>query len=259
MAVTFFLVALLFCHLSAILSSPICPAFFNCQNLTDLNFPFYNSTDLGCGLMKLDCSQSVPLLQLSKGQSYNVIKSLPEHNTLVLHDELLEDAINEGDCGYLESFSLPNSQSIHFIIPNNITLIKCPKTPYFQQDDKLFSGYQNCSGLRYILYYKHPTDQLPVPYDKPPKDCSVIQLPLNSSYSGAQKNDLFSLLTPEFDLQFNVSQNCYNCNYTRKDQCWNKEDEFQCVNTKGITYSTISYEFTSHASINDKDCFDIIE
>lgn len=216
---------------SAKAGEPICPSSFPCTDLASFTFPFYSSTDKRCGLCKLNCENSNPTVQLGeKGQSY-VVKRWLQSDELVVYDQTFQHLLNSKSCDVFSSISFPNYPSLSFTMSNNITLLKCPKVSEFSSiTENNFSGYYSYKECNeYNLYYRYPTT-LDANLVNPVAGCSVIQLPMPlPDLHPERKNgsDLFKLLSAEFPLQFDVSDDCSMC-HDKGGYCQNRKQKFHC-------------------------------
>ncbi|KAL3501762.1 hypothetical protein ACH5RR_036211 [Cinchona calisaya] len=140
-----------------------------------------------------------------------------------IHDPVLQQHLDNRSC---ESFnfdmSFSKSPFISYTILQNITLFKCkfsliPETRKKISD--LFSGYDNydlCNNLGYTIYYQNPKYHVPGPavpfYETSQLQCTTLNLPMVSKYNDSVKPGFFELLTAEFDLQWNLSDDCNRSN-----------------------------------------------
>ncbi|KAL3510729.1 hypothetical protein ACH5RR_030130 [Cinchona calisaya] len=217
-------------------TSTTCPEYFNCRNFKGLGFPFFSFNLPGCGLCMLDCEAN-PSPKIA-------LDSQPEHwfdviyigdSVVKLHDPILQSHLDNQRC---ESFSYnihPRpSPAISYSILNNITLYRCFITPESHpMITDLFSGYKNynkCDYLRYTVYYQNSST---LPFNGTiPSVCSAFTLPIVSAYYSCSDSELFELLTSEFDLEWHVSDECYNCHdqgHMCRTNWWEKSG---CANVK---------------------------
>ncbi|XP_059316903.1 LEAF RUST 10 DISEASE-RESISTANCE LOCUS RECEPTOR-LIKE PROTEIN KINASE-like 1.1 isoform X3 [Lycium ferocissimum] len=197
-----------------------CPKSFSCGNLTSLSFPISLSTQPECGIMPISGCDAKPRIQLLPGGDSYYAFGNPYNYTVGLIDLKLQTILRENKCqAFNKNFSLNlisnlSSPSISFeLITLNIgNFFKCNSTSSTQKKINHFAGYKtynDCKG--FSIYYKLPGD-----YDKDnragtlPANCSLIRLPVNwRSYNGG----LFDFLSPDFYLQWKLSDDCNKCHY----------------------------------------------
>ncbi|KAL3510727.1 hypothetical protein ACH5RR_030128 [Cinchona calisaya] len=197
-------------------TSTTCPEYFNCRNFKGLSFPFFNFSLPGCGLCMLDCEGNPsPKLALDSQPEHWFDVKYIDDSVVKLHDPILQSHLDNQIC---ESFSYnihPRpSPAISYSILNNITLYRCFITPESHpMITDLFSGYKNydkCDNVGYTVYYQNSST---LQFNGTiPSVCSAFTLPIVSAYDNSSRDDgLFQLLTSDFDLQWHVSDECYNC------------------------------------------------
>ncbi|CAL5350189.1 unnamed protein product [Camellia sinensis] len=220
-----------------------CPKSFDCKPFHQpLSFPFSNSTYSQCGLCTVTCGESNrhPQIQLgNEGRLYDVIpwydvipvENIPKNVYHVqIHDQILQTHLENRNCNAFTDLKFPDSSSISFTVINSyLPFFKCDKSSdLVSPTEDHFKGYHNYTKCKdYNLYYKFPDDPLPSP---PPylTSCSVIRLPLNSSYMNATASDPFNLLATTFPLELLVSKECQEC-YQGGGQCQNDNQKFHCA------------------------------
>ncbi|XP_058079322.1 LEAF RUST 10 DISEASE-RESISTANCE LOCUS RECEPTOR-LIKE PROTEIN KINASE-like 1.1 [Magnolia sinica] len=191
------------------LSDQSCPH-FDCGNLTNIRFPFTNSTNLECG-WPVQCNYHAPQFQFNNsGRSY-IIKNISyEENTLVIQDERFNSQLPSDVCDFLVDFSI-SMPEFHLISPM-ITFFNCDHdhyTPPRHFNMELYK-YTLCEG--YDLYYTYSLQSLPP--ESLPYNCTVVRFPvfgqwqINSSWSNG---DLLSLLAVGFVLKWDVLTECKEC------------------------------------------------
>jgi hypothetical protein len=209
-----------------------CPP-FRCGSLGDIHFPFANTTTPECGVFTVDCQFPNSTIQLEDdGRSYEV-KSISQDNTIFINDKELGEDFKSNRCESLTNLTFPNSSFISFEIATpNQTFFKCKDTLDILAP-KIFTK-KSCNN--HNIYYSNSSDSFPSSFS----GCSIIQLPKNLSLLHGQLPDddnLFGLLSGEFELGARVSDECYKC-YSRGGQCKAGDNEkFYCdgaVLEKGI-------------------------
>ncbi|XP_070043444.1 LEAF RUST 10 DISEASE-RESISTANCEUS RECEPTOR-LIKE PROTEIN KINASE-like 1.1 isoform X2 [Nicotiana tomentosiformis] len=214
-------------------SSSSCTKEFQCGSLGNLSFPFYKSTQLDCGLCKVDCEVTPnPIIEL-EGVKY---QALEKHDVFIkLKDFTLEHFLKNKSCqSFDRNLSLPISPSITYRVNPFLTLFKCNNSQKIHEDvfnSTSYQSYNSCES--FILYYSQTINYFQGFHL--PTGCSFVQLPKSSS-SEAESNDLFDLLTDEVTLGWTVSDECNQCYYRGgKCQTDNTTKTFLCYNTKGNT------------------------
>ncbi|XP_009613694.2 rust resistance kinase Lr10-like isoform X1 [Nicotiana tomentosiformis] len=211
-------------------SSSSCTKKFQCGNLGNLSFPFYKSTQLDCGLCKVDCEAPPnPIIELD-GVKYQALEK--QEFFIKIKDIILGNLLQNKSCqSFDRNLSLPISPSITYRVNPFLTLFKCNNSQKIHEDvfnSTSYQSYNSCES--FILYYSQTINYFqgfPLP-----TGCSFVQLPKSSS-SEAESNDLFDLLTDEVTLGWTVSDECNQCYYRGgKCQTDNTTDKFLCYNTK---------------------------
>ncbi|KAH6827744.1 hypothetical protein C2S53_015418 [Perilla frutescens var. hirtella] len=162
--------------------------------------------------------------------------------------------------------SQPNSPSVSFTIPSDmVTLFACSNQTSDQHIQDRFSDYssfyrgEECGIPPRTMYYSYPTTVVPSAQQTSnivPTNCSVIELPRNSSEGNP--SDPFDLITAEYTLELNVSEACYKC-FHGGGQCGhNSRNEFHCQKAqskcqKSYSCGNFSLEFP-FTDIKDPDC-----
>jgi len=212
-------------------SSSSCTKKFQCGNLGNLSFPFYKSTQLDCGLCKVDCEAPPnPIIELD-GVKYQALEK--QEFFIKIKDIILGNLLQNKSCqSFDRNLSLPISPSITYRVNPFLTLFKCNNSQKIHEDvfnSTSYQSYNSCES--FILYYNQTINYF---HGFPlPTGCSFVQLPKSSS-SEAESNDLFDLLTDEVTLGWTVSDECNQCYYRGgKCQTDNTTDKFLCYNTKG--------------------------
>ncbi|XP_052199480.1 LEAF RUST 10 DISEASE-RESISTANCE LOCUS RECEPTOR-LIKE PROTEIN KINASE-like 2.4 isoform X4 [Diospyros lotus] len=213
-----------------------CPPSFPCRNSGPLlYFPFYNANNPQCGLCSVVCpDRENHVGEITCGNEnflVTEISSTPSGNGSV---EVYEPEFTKrslaGDCSGFRNFSLPNSPSISFTIPHNLTLFKCSKS--YRHSPPALDEYLNYTGCDdFNLYYKqHNVSASAHSFH----DCETILRPLTSTPSkkktepGENDDDLLKLLNGTYHVEFQVTKVCLKC-HGRGDQCDTTIDQkFHC-------------------------------
>ncbi|XP_009775398.1 LEAF RUST 10 DISEASE-RESISTANCEUS RECEPTOR-LIKE PROTEIN KINASE-like 1.1 [Nicotiana sylvestris] len=236
---SWFFISILFhfwCFNSALVqntSSSSCTKEFQCGNLGNLSFPFYKSTQIDCGLCKVDCEATPnPIIELD-GVKYQALEK--SEVFIKIKDTILGNLLENKSCqSFDRNLSLTISPSITYRFSPYLTLFKCNNSQKRHEEvfiSTRYHSYNSCES--FILYYNLSMDYYPgFPL---PSSCSFIRLPVPSnSESKSEKNGLFGMLTDEVVLGWTVSDECNRC-YYRGGRCQTDEttNKFHCYNTKG--------------------------
>ena len=109
--------------------------------------------------------------------------------------------INTQKCQFLTNLTFSNSPSISYEINSpKQTLFKCNRTPNITSP----KNFKNISCGDYNIYYSQSNHSSLSSFS----ECSIIQLPRKEH---PDKDELFSLLSAEFDLKVHVSDVCSSC------------------------------------------------
>ncbi|CAL5421605.1 unnamed protein product [Camellia sinensis] len=220
-----------------------CPQSFQCGRLGQINFPYSNTTYPQCGFCTVDCSEATPKLNFGVEQQwYEVHDKFLNHEVQNVTDKILESLIKSKSCDVF-TFYLPTSllitPSVSFIVSPNLTFFKCPsgvngaldkQIEHFLRHNHSYSYYKGCLGN--AVYYKYPDDpHQSLINDRILQSCAHIQLPVVSLNDSRKRNvsDLFSVLSSEFSLGFNVSKECSEC-HLKGGHCHRyNSSKFQCT------------------------------
>ncbi|GMP83406.1 hypothetical protein CsSME_00037330 [Camellia sinensis var. sinensis] len=220
-----------------------CPQSFQCGRLGQINFPYSNTTYPQCGFCTVDCSEATPKLNFGVEQQwYEVHDKFLNHEVQNVTDKILESLIKSKSCDVF-TFYLPTSllitPSVSFIVSPNLTFFKCPsgvngaldkQIEHFLRHNHSYSYYKGCLGN--AVYYKYPDDpHQSLINDRILQSCAHIQLPVVSLSDSRKRNvsDLFSVLSSEFSLGFNVSKECSEC-HLKGGHCHRYNSaKFQCT------------------------------
>jgi len=184
---------------------------FRCGDLNMTGFPFTNMSEPECGLFTVDCWDGQhPAIRLEDGGKlyhlYEVL-NISQNNTMssiLINDIEFGEQLKQlkfGKCESLTNLTFPNSSFISFEITTpNQTLFKCKSTLDIHPPIDFTKG--RCKG-DYNIYYSNSSDRVPHSLS----ECSIIQLP-KSRNPFPDSDDLFALLSTEFELLVNVSEEC---------------------------------------------------
>ncbi|XP_052199394.1 LEAF RUST 10 DISEASE-RESISTANCE LOCUS RECEPTOR-LIKE PROTEIN KINASE-like 1.1 [Diospyros lotus] len=215
-----------------------CPKSSRCGNSERLlYFPLSNTSNPQCGLCSVFClDREHPVGGITCGNEFfwiTEISSRPSGNGSVkVHDPEFSLA---GDCSGIRNLSLPNSPSISFTIPHNLTLFRCKKSSRHSppaHDEYL--NYTGCDGFN-LYYNKHLRDDhhnVSASADSF-HGCETILQPLTSTPSkkkpelGEKDDDLFKLLNGTYYAEFQATEDCLKCHW-RGGQCQNINQTFHC-------------------------------
>ncbi|EYU40782.1 hypothetical protein MIMGU_mgv1a020244mg [Erythranthe guttata] len=210
---------------SSIITSAVsnCPKSFECGSLGSLQFPLSNST--GCGLFTVDdCDSDNPTVQLEPGgQVFNISRNIST-NSFLIKDHTLQVQLDNMSCFAFRNVSLPKSPSISFSVSSNLTMFACVNPNYIHDGEIFPENHRSYDCTLFIVYYGFPTAEVsPVP-----SDCQVIQLPVKPNYDQSSLENVFGLLTSEYILEWNVSENCSECHRGGGQCLTNNIGEFEC-------------------------------
>jgi hypothetical protein len=117
--------------------------------------------------------------------------------------------------------SFPSSPSISFeIASTKQALFKCNRTLDITSPE----NFKNISCGDYNIYYSQSNHSSPSSFS----ECSIIQLPRKEH---PDKDELFSIVSAEFDLELHVSDACSSC-HARGGSCGYDTGKFYCSNAK---------------------------
>ncbi|XP_057765804.1 LEAF RUST 10 DISEASE-RESISTANCE LOCUS RECEPTOR-LIKE PROTEIN KINASE-like 1.1 isoform X3 [Salvia miltiorrhiza] len=215
-----------------------CQKSYPCRNYS-IEFPFTDITHSKCGLFSVNCSleHENPLIYLRE-YPMNLLEKVSD-SKLLIHDSVLQNYINGSSCLSFSNVSLPKSPFVSFTYSPNITFFNCYNPSKDVRD--YFVQYKNSSCDIMTIYYKaEATEEAPAHIDDvlPGSGCTVNQMPLRSNQ--VFPADLINLLSPNFTLEWHVSQDCYECYYDRGGQCFTSEsNEFYCKTNPGNRLTVI--------------------
>ncbi|KAL3824096.1 hypothetical protein ACJIZ3_020125 [Penstemon smallii] len=171
-------------------SAESCPNSFSCGNLGPLEFPLSNMQP-DCGLFMVDCDFPIPRIQFQFGGEWYEILRKNSTNSLLVRSPNLQHHLGSSNCFFLCK-SISTQLSFKFVYNSpSINLFLCSNESRNQVIDDYFQTYS--------LHTCPPV-------------FNVLQL------GGGGTGDLFSMLTSEFTLDWNVSGDCNDC-HRRGGQC----------------------------------------
>ncbi|KAD7478836.1 hypothetical protein E3N88_01972 [Mikania micrantha] len=186
-------------------SKPNCPETFNCPGLTPFRYPFFNVTDTRCGLIKVNCTAKGGELQLG-GRSYEIVHKSEHHKNgfVTIYNKTFDHLLKQNSCEVLmnditSSSPTPLLYSISF--PFNITIFKCPQNhtyAYFSQHK--YNSYNKCKD--HTFYYNILDGTVPSDLRH---TCQVVQLPVKMPGPELDETNIFSLLSSNISIRFNVT------------------------------------------------------
>ncbi|KAK0572944.1 hypothetical protein LWI29_000765 [Acer saccharum] len=200
--------------------NPKCPS-LPCGILGNIRFPFTNRRHPECGLLMVDdCSKTYPQkIQLGKDGPLFYITDIKQDNTVKLRGLETSELLKKQTCGSFKNYTLPSSPFYSFVIPSNLTMLKCLPT-------NVADPLRVCNDSSHsIFFYHQPTCNSTCPSAQ----CSVIQPLVNKT----QKNVfLHNMYNGAFFLQVNVTKECYDC-YSRGGECQSGiNGKFNCSRAK---------------------------
>ncbi|KAH6810099.1 hypothetical protein C2S51_027882 [Perilla frutescens var. frutescens] len=231
-----FLLSFLY-HLLLFKANSKCQKSYPCGNFS-IEFPFTDINHSECGLFSVNCSRAFKYPRVYLGNRdfpYDILQEV-DANKFLIHDSVLANYLVKKSCLSFGNMSLPQSPSVSFTFSPNLTSFTC-----FNHNKDIrdyFTQYRNRSCDSRTMYYQTPATHVPT-FDHLPRDCVMNQLPIKSvqEYSG----DLFNLLTPNFTLEWHVSEDCYECNF-RGGQCLvNDKNKFYCNPARNLSFDQILY------------------
>ncbi|PIN26092.1 Serine/threonine protein kinase [Handroanthus impetiginosus] len=199
-----------------------CQESFNCGYLGSLKFPL--SDQPGCGLFLVNCT-AIPLIQFRPGGLwYSIIQKISA-NKFKVADGSLNLYMGNRNCFAFRNTSILDSPLSSFSISPNLTIFRCSNFLHPDDREKIkyyFKNYRNytlCDG--YTLYYRDQDNDVPIDIVE---KCSVVQMPVKHAL---ESGDLFEQLSPEFELEWNISSDCLSC-HSRGRKCVASNDQIHC-------------------------------
>ncbi|KAL1531854.1 hypothetical protein AAHA92_31942 [Salvia divinorum] len=229
-------VMVLLCHLLLLLllkADSKCPKSYNCGNFS-LEFPFTVSNDTDCGLITVDGCNSTegsPTIRTRDAKSPYHILEKTSTNAFRIHDSGLQESFTPSICYTFRNMSLPETPFVSFTFSPNITFFTCYNQTASLQIQDYFQSYRSSRCNISTVYYKTPSTHqdhtLPIP-----QDCSSIQLPIKS---GNRSADLLHLLSADFTLEWNLSEDCNKCHHGGGHCFSDNRNQFYCGTEGGLT------------------------
>ncbi|XP_052198778.1 rust resistance kinase Lr10-like [Diospyros lotus] len=223
-----------------------CPKSFGCGKFGPLYFPLTNEIYSQCGLCTVICVEddrrhAVVMSLVSEHFSFtNIAQISSEANgrsRIKLNDISFKADLDARNCRALRNLSLPNSASLSFSIPHNLTLFQCNRISFASSSptDNLYFNYTDCDDHNYIYYYKYPPhpDNVSDSQAQLFQGCSLIQLPLTlDEVDPDDVGDPFELLTASYYIELQASEDCLKC-HRRGGQCQTINQKFHCTSKTG--------------------------
>lgn len=186
-----------------------------------MTFPFTDIQEPECGLFVVHGCNSTIQLEAG-GVRYDLLDAHLDKHEFHVRDPELQKMLKERNYCSLRNISLPKSPFASLtVVSHSLTLFS------FKTVNSCFHHPQslnqiNCSP--FTLYYNDTAGCATGPCECYDSECSGIQVPIKEDSSA----DLCSRLTPDFTLQWNVSEDCNRC-YRSGGQCFsNARNEFYC-------------------------------
>ncbi|KAL6571063.1 hypothetical protein OROGR_000613 [Orobanche gracilis] len=201
-----------------------CPKSFQCGNLGTLEFPLADRK--GCGLFMLEnCSSVNPSIRFTMdGPSYSVLQKISTNKYSIL-DLPLHDDLAASFCLGLRNLSLPVSPSSSFTFSPNLTVYLCANRSFDEGIHDYFEKYSRANCSAFDAYYEYPGTGVPVTGFSSGY-CPVIQVPVK--YKQNPDTSLSDLLSPEYVIEWNVSEDCYECHRGGGRCLTNSMNKFHC-------------------------------
>ncbi|GJZ92265.1 leaf rust 10 disease-resistance locus receptor-like protein kinase-like 1.1 protein [Tanacetum coccineum] len=134
-----------------------CPKRFSCQD-TPFKYPFYNATNKGCGLIKVNCISNLRAnFNFGKKHSYAILPKVDYASSVTIHNTTFEKLVNNKSCeALMNNFTSPRPLLYSISINPFITLFKCRKKLNYSTDETgKLGGYliliTVMAGLAFIL------------------------------------------------------------------------------------------------------------
>ncbi|KAF8399085.1 hypothetical protein HHK36_014951 [Tetracentron sinense] len=222
---------------------------FSCGRLTNISYPFSNSSD--CGLSIIQCvDDSKPMIELGS-EKYEVLEIFSNNKTIRIRDPEFIKHLRDKNCDDLYNFAKPFSPHLSFEVRSpNLTFSICKGDPDNNFSPEFFvhgaHGFLDCRDHDLYFYdsnFAHSLGVAPAPapaaapvpvFLKP--DCLVVQFPVHELPSQWKLNwgpgDLLSLLEAGFDLQWRIPPECQPCERNGTFCLTNANGSFRCVDSK---------------------------
>ncbi|GFP85375.1 glycerophosphodiester phosphodiesterase protein kinase domain-containing gdpdl2 [Phtheirospermum japonicum] len=112
----------------------------------------------------------------------------------------------------LGNLTLPAvSASATLTVTPNLAMFTClTRSTNSETIQDYFPNYSRRNFSLFDVYYRYPETSSDVPVTDIPSDCVMVQVPINST---RDSTNLLDLLSPEYVIEWNVSEDCYNCHH----------------------------------------------
>jgi hypothetical protein len=202
---------------------------FQCGKFGFMGSPFTNITHSHCGYFTVNCTKTPPTIHLWGNKRVYEVINISYTNTsqsIRIKDSLLSDNLNmkTHKCESLDKTNLTfrSFPPISYVITSPTqTLFKCNHNHTLNiTSPKNLKKKMSCKDNHNTYYYSHSNEGSPSSLST----CSIIQLPKrehsdkDTETKLPDKDELFSLLSAEFDLEVHVSHACRGCHH-RGGQC----------------------------------------
>lgn len=208
-----------------------CPKSFHCGHLGTLEFPFSNSSNSGCGLVAIDgCDSGTPAIKFGDEDlpyCVNISQKISTNKFLVT-DSRLQFHLNTNSCFSFRNRPLPQSASLFITVSPNLTMFTCYNEFSSPQRPDYFQHYQSHNCTLSTVYYRLPDVAKGNSTPLPP-ECSMIQLPIRPGIRDSPHPlGVFDVLTAQYTLEWNVSEDCYRCHHGGGKCLSNSKGGFHC-------------------------------
>ena len=223
---------LLSCHLHFPPIDSKCPKSFRRGNLGILSFPFTSTKNNKCGLFFINgCDSESSRLcfspeqpDLGRGEYQFVGKNNLSTNEFTIYEGSRQRSLKDKNCNNFQNLSLSQSSFVSFSFSPNITFFTCWNATIDPNVQDYFHNHHYNTSCQAPPTVYYSTQYVPN-NSSVPAMCSMVQLPAKSN---SVTRELFDMLSAEFTLKWNVSQECYDC-YGRGGQCVSdNSNKFKC-------------------------------
>ncbi|GMN38620.1 hypothetical protein TIFTF001_007857 [Ficus carica] len=194
---------------------------FPCGKLGNFSPPFRSNTKSDCGLYTVDCSESVPNLQLKEGGYWYEIDHIsPYGDSISIKNGVPPQPFDP--CKANENYALPSPSMISNLSTSNLlTIFNCSHSLDIRTTP---SGFKLSTCGDDVIYYTLSNNSTSPFLPK----CSMFQLP---GYNLTPDSKISSL--PVFTLDVRVSLDCYHC-YRKEGLCRFSaiDHKFSCSETE---------------------------
>ncbi|KAL2347629.1 hypothetical protein Fmac_001629 [Flemingia macrophylla] len=206
-----------------------CPTTFQCGKFGELQFPFTNTSNLGCGLPIMHCGDGNQFKTVHSPKTIYRLESIDGINSVSVTDHRLKKMLKYRNCTAftydLKAALPPNSSMLSFQIEmkNNITLLRCK---HALANSTKYIYHISCNDSE--IYY--PSQNFETGKDNMVEnECSTLELPISSSPPVDNSTDIYTFLHAEFRMLISVSDNCLKCQ-ENGTQC--DVHNFHCTSSK---------------------------